>query len=163
MMLRWFKLYKNQYIGFWVLGVVLFVLQEVPYIVMPLFRLADNPIMHMQESSQILNICEKILGSLCVAVMCFVVHEKATVFSTGKGIRKAAFVSAAVILLLNFFGWGLYYSGYQAVWVMMFFMVALPPLYYAAIGVWRENPILSITAIAFEIVHVVHVYGNLTM
>ena len=50
-MVRWFKLFGDQYLGFWGLGLVLFVLQEVPYIVMPFFPLETNPIMQMTETS----------------------------------------------------------------------------------------------------------------
>lgn len=70
-MVKWIKLFKNQYLGFWIGGVVLFVLQEVPYLIMPLLKLRTNPIMNMQESSVVLNTCEKILGSLCIALMAF--------------------------------------------------------------------------------------------
>ncbi|MBP3880901.1 MAG: hypothetical protein J6E40_01770 [Lachnospiraceae bacterium] len=34
-MVRWFKLFDHQYFGFWVLGLVLFAIQEIPYMVMP--------------------------------------------------------------------------------------------------------------------------------
>ena len=111
----------------------------------------------------ILGILEKILGSLCIAVMIFVVQENASLFSVGNGISKVGFISAIVILLLNFFGWGLYFNGYQSLGVMMFFIVVLPPLYYVCIGLWRENWILLVTGGIFEIVHFVHVYGNLRM
>ena len=30
-MVRWFKLLGNQYLGFWILGLVLFAIQEIPY------------------------------------------------------------------------------------------------------------------------------------
>ncbi len=80
-MVRWVKLFKNQYLGFWVLGLVLFAAQEIPYMVMPFLELETNPIMNMDESSVVLNILEKILGSLCVAVMTFIVKEKSVLFS----------------------------------------------------------------------------------
>ena len=151
-MIKWIRIGGNQYLGFWILGLILFALQEVPYMVM-----------NMQESSVILGILEKILGSLCIAVMIFVVQENASLFSVGNGISKVGFISAIVILLLNFFGWGLYFNGYQSLGVMMFFIVVLPPLYYVCIGLWRENWILLVTGGIFEIVHFVHVYGNLRM
>ena len=34
-MVRWFELFGDQYFGFWVPGVVLFAIQEIPYMVMP--------------------------------------------------------------------------------------------------------------------------------
>lgn len=160
-MFRWLKIFGDQYIGFWILGIVLFALQEVPYMVMPLLNLENNPIMDMQESSVILDICEKVLGSLCIALMTFVVQKNTPMFSMGSGICKVGFFSAIIVLLLNFVGWGLYFNGHQSLGIMMFFIVVLPPLYYACIGLWRKNWILLITGIAFEIVHFIHVYGNL--
>lgn len=162
-MFKWIKLFGNQYIGFWILGLVCFALQEIPYMVMPLFKLVNNPIMNMQESSVILDICEKVLGSLCIVIMVFIVHDNASVFSIGDGICRIGFISAVIVLLLNFIGWGLYFNGHQSFGVMMFFIVVLPPLYYVCIGLWRENPILFFAGIVFEIVHFAHVYGNLKM
>ncbi len=149
--------------GFWILGLILFALQEVPYMLMSLFKLESNPIMNMQESSMILDIIEKILGFLCVVIMTFVVQKNASLFSVESGISKLGFILAVVVLLLNFFGWGLYFYGYQSLEIMMFFIVALPPLYYVCIGLWRENWVLLVTGALFEIVHFIHVYGNLKM
>lgn len=160
-MFRWAKIFADQYIGFWILGVVLFALQEVPYLVMSFVKLESNPIMNMQESSVILEISEKMLGTLCIVIMTFIVQENAPVFRVGSGICKAGFFFMMIILLLNYIGWGLYFKGYQSLGMMMFFIVVLPPLYYVCIGLWRENWILLITGIAFEIVHFIHVYGNL--
>ncbi len=160
-MIKWIKIYGTQYFGFWVFGLILFALQEVPYMVMPLLKLENNPIMNMQESSIILDRIEKILGSLCIAIMTFVVQENASLFRIGSGISKIGFISAAAVLLLNFFGWGLYFYGFQSLGIMMFFIVALPPLYYVCIGLWRQNWILLATGAVFEIVHFIHVYMNL--
>jgi len=162
MVVKWFRVFGDQYIGFWASGILFFVLQEVPYMIMPLFQLENNPIMNMQESSAILNICEKVLGSLCIAIMVFIVRDIPQ-FSAGTGICKIGFILAVTVLLLNYFGWVLYFRGYQSIAVMMIFMVALPPLYYVCIGLWRGNWILSITGAAFEIVHFIHVYGSLKM
>lgn len=160
-MFKWFRFFGNHYIGFWSLGIILFVLQEVPYIVMPLFKLESNPIMNMRESSAVLDVCEKILGSLCIAVMTFVVEENTPFFKVGSGICKVCFFLMIIVLLLNFVGWGLYFNGHQSLGIIMFFIVMLPPLYYVCIGLWRENWILLTTGVLFEIVHFIHVYGNL--
>ena len=148
-MVKWIKLFSNQYLGFWLLGLVLFAIQEIPYMVMPLLKLKTNPIMNMTETSPCLDILEKILGSLCIALMVFIVNK--------------AFISMIVVLLLNFIGWGLYFKGYQSIGIMMFFIVFLPPLYYIFIGIWRQNWILVYTGIAFLFVHTIHVYKNLTL
>ena len=73
-MVRWIKLFRDQYLGFWVPGLVLFALQEIPYILMPLFHPETNPIMDMTETSAVLDVCEKILGSLCIAIMYRALH-----------------------------------------------------------------------------------------
>ena len=160
-MVRWLKLFGDQYFGFWILGLVLFAIQEIPYMVMPIFHLETNPIMNMAESSAALDVCEKILGSLCIALMIFVVHKDAVLFSISEGRERLFFALAMIILLTNFLGWGLYFMGRQSIFVMMFFIVLMPPLYYAAIGLWRKNVPLAVTGVVFLAVHFAHVYGNL--
>ena len=160
-MVRWVRIIKNQYLGFWALGLLLFVLQEIPYLVMPFFRLDANPIMNMTETSAALDVCEKILGSLCIFLMVFIVHGDAVFFSVGSRREKLFFALAAVVLLLNFFGWGLYYGGHQSVLVMMLFIVVMPPLYYIAAGLWRRNVPLAAAGTVFLAVHFMHVLGNL--
>ena len=38
-MVRWIKLFRDQYLGFWALGLLLFALQEIPYMVMPIIHM----------------------------------------------------------------------------------------------------------------------------
>lgn len=162
-MAKFFRLFGNQYLGFWVLGLVLFAVQEIPYMVMPLLKLEANPIMNMKESSVILDVFEKILGSSCVAFMIFIVHKESSLFSIANGKEKLFFSLSVIVLLLNFIGWAIYFSGYQSVFVMMFFIVLLPPLYYVFIGLWRSNILLTVTGGVFLIVHFIHVLGNLKL
>lgn len=162
-MLKWIKIFDNQYVGFWVLGLILFLIQEMPYMVMPLFKLETNPIMNMQESSVVLNVCEKILGSSCIAFMTFIVCDEKKIFSISDPKELLFFCIAVGIILLNFLGWYLYFIGYQSIFVMMFFIVVLPPLYYVFVGLWRNNIILTVTGCIFLVVHFIHVLGNLKM
>ena len=161
-MVRWFRLFGDQYLGFWMPGLVLFAVQEIPYMLMPLFRLEKNPIMNMTETSAVLDALEKIFGSLCIALMVFVIHKNAALFTVSNGREKLFFTLAAVILLANFFGWALYFTGHQSNLVMMFFIVTMPPLYYVAIGLWRQNTPLAVTGTVFLAVHFFHVLGNLS-
>lgn len=160
-MVRWFKLLEDQYLGFWLPGLILFVIQEIPYILMPLFHPETNPIMNMTETSAALDFCEKFLGSLCIALMIFVIHKDALAFSVANGREKLFFILAVVILLASFFGWALYFTGHQSIFVMLFFIVTMPPLYYVAIGLWRQNTPLAVTGAVFLAVHFFHVLGNL--
>ena len=162
-MCKWVRLSGKQYLGFWVLGLVLFALRELPYLVMPFVRLEKNPIMQMPESSLFLERCEKVLGSLCIALMVFVVHKNAALFSLRTGREQLFFGLAMGALLLNFFGWALYFTGHQSLPVMMLFIVALPPLFYVLVGLWRNNIPLVCTGSIFLAVHFIHVLGNLKM
>ena len=161
-MVRWFKLFGDQYLGFWLPGLVLFLLQEVPYMVMPLFHPETNPIMQMTETSMTLDLCEKILGSMCIALMVFVVHKDAVLFSAAGGRERLFFLLTVILLLTNYCGWALYYAGHQSVLIMMLFIVAIPPLFYVAISLWRQNIPLTVTGLIFFAVHFIHVLGNLT-
>ena len=160
-MVKWVKLFGNQYLGFWILGVALFVIQETPYMIMPFLKLESNPIMSMQESSIILDVCEKILGSMCIAMMTFIVHKDSVCFSIANSREQIFFSLTVIVLLLNFIGWAFYFAGHQSVFVMLFFIVLLPPLYYVFIGLWRNNTILIITGSLFLIIHFIHVLDNL--
>ncbi len=162
-MVRWFRLFDQQYLGFWALGLLLFIVQELPYLAMPLFRLDTNPIMTMSESSLLLERCEKLLGSLCIALMLFVVHREAVFFSAKPGQERLFFWLVVLVLLANFFGWALYFTGHQTLFVMLAFIVAMPPLFYVIIGLWRNNTPLSVCGSVFLTVHFVHVLGNLRM
>lgn len=162
-MFKFFKIFGNQYLGFWVLGLALFVVQEIPYMIMPLFKLETNPIMNMRESSVVLDAAEKILGSLCIALMIFIVHKDSKLFSVTDGRERLFFILTVLVLLLNFIGWAFYFGGHQSVFVMMFFIVLMPPLYYVFIGLWRNNIILTVMGGIFLIVHFVHVLGNLKL
>ena len=160
-MVRWIKLSGNQYLGFWGLGLILFAVQEIPYILMPLFHLETNLLMNMTETSVTLDILEKIFGSLCIVLMIFIIHKNAALFSVSGSREKLYFTIAVIVLLINFFGWALYFTGHQSNLVMMLFIVSMPPLYYAAIGLWRQNTPLAVTGAVFLAVHFFHVLGNL--
>lgn len=162
-MVKFFKLFGDQYLGSRVLGLALFAIQEIPYMAMPLFKLETNPIMDMKESSVILEILEKILGSACVAFMIFIVHKESILFSITDGKENLFFSLSALVLLLNFIGWAVYFGGHQSVFVMMFFIVLMPPLYYVFTGLWRNNILLTVTGGIFLIIHFVHVFGNLRL
>lgn len=161
-MLYWVKIYGNEYFGFWTLGLLFFALQEVPYILMPLFHLETNPIMNMSETSTTLDLLEKMAGIACVGLMLFLVHKEETFFSVSNTREKFFFILAMAILVANYIGWILYFTGHQSIAIMMIFLVALPPLYYTAIGLWRHNTPLTIVSVIFFVIHAVHVYGNLS-
>lgn len=161
-MIRWKKLFGNQYLGFWVVGLLLFAAQELPYMIMPLLDLTENPLMNMPESSIPMDIAEKVLGSLCIVFMILLVQGEAETFSAKPGRERCLFGAVVAVLLCNYFGWLLYFTGHQSLQVILFYLVILPPVYYVLIGLWRKHGILTVTGSIFLVVHVVHVFNNLS-
>lgn len=160
-MFKWFKIVKNQYCGLWLIGLLLFAIQEIPYMVMPLIPIETNPVMEMPANLLFLDICEKIFGVLCVVVMVLIVNKDNKIFSV-KTKNEIAFFSVAVgVIVLNFIGWILYFCGLQSVAVMIVFIFVLPPLYYLFIGLWRKNYFLVAVSGMFLIIHLSNAFVNL--
>ncbi len=160
-MVKWLRLTKNQYFGLFLLGFAFFLLQELPYIVMPLMPLTTNPLMEMQDKSIVLNALEKLLGISCILVMLFLVREDAKWFSLNDP-RQIAFFGVAMAAIVGYFiGWGFYFSGFQSRALILCTLVALPPLYYAFIGLWRKNYVLAVLGGMFMITHISNVWNNM--
>lgn len=159
-MVKWLRLTKNQYLGFFALGLVCFLLQELPYLVMPFIRMPFNPLMDMQDASFLLNLTEKILGSSCIAVMLFLVRGDATWFSLRSPRERLFFCMALGALAGYYVGWILYFCGEQSLALILCALVALPPLYYAFIGLWRKNDPLAVLGCLFLIAHLANVWHN---
>ena len=160
-MVKWFRITKNQYFGLFALGFALFALQELPYIVMPWIPLASNPLMEMQDKSMLLNAIEKVFGVSCILVMLFLVRGDAKWFSLSPGKEKACFCIAALAIAGYFIGWAFYFKGYQSLPLILCLLVAMPPVYYAFIGLWRSNYPLAILGGMFLIAHIANVWNNL--
>ena len=160
-MVKWFRVTQNHYLGFFALGLAFFVLQELPYIAMPLIPLQSNPLMEMQDKSAILNIVEKVLGISCIISMLFLVRSDSKWFSLNTS-RETVFFTIAMIALIGYYiGWILYFCGFQSIMIMLCFLVALPPIYYTFIGLWRRNYILVGLGSAFLLAHISNVWNNL--
>ena len=160
-MVKWFRLTQNQYLGFFALGLVFFVLQELPYIVMPLISLQSNPLMDMQDKSVILNVIEKVLGVSCIIVMLFLVRGDVKWFSLSTS-REIFFFSIAMLAIIGYFaGWIFYCCGFQGLPLILCSLVALPPVYYTFIGLWRGNYVLTVLGCMFLLAHISNVWNNL--
>ena len=160
-MAKWFRITKKQYVGFFALGLAFFALQELPYIIMPLLSIQPNPLIEMQDRSVFLNAVEKVLGVSCIVFMLFLVRENARWFSLGTKKEKTYFIVAMAAILGYFVGWTLYFNGFQSVPLILCTLVALPPIYYTFIGLWRCNSFLAICGVAFFLAHITNVWNNL--
>jgi len=160
-MVKWFKITRNQYFGFFTFGVVFFILQQLPYIIMPLVPLETNVLMEMEDKIATLNIIEKILGISCIFVMCLIVRADAKRFSLQTKTEKINFSIAMAAIGAYYIGWVFYFCGYQGLALILTLLVAMPPIYYTFIGMWRKNYLLSIIGAVFLAIHIANVWVNL--
>ena len=83
-------------------------------------------------------------------------------FGAGSQLGSGSLVESATVLSdattpLLIGGW------LSQLLVMLTFIVAMPPLFYVFIGLWRANTPLTVCGCMFLAVHFVHVLGNLRM
>ena len=159
-MIKIAHLYKNYYLGISFIGIIAFVIQEIPYMIMPLVKPESNPIMNMQDESKLLQIIQGVLGTLSMVLLMLIVRDDVSFFSIETSRDKAFFVSTLVMILFNFIGWTLYYTGHQISWVIVISQFAVVPLYYLFFGLWKYNYPLVMTAAMFFAIHTINGYMN---
>lgn len=74
-MLKFTHLFKNYYLGISFIGIAAFVIQEIPYIVMPLIRPASNPIMNMPNEVKWMETVQGIFGMLSMVLLILIVRD----------------------------------------------------------------------------------------
>ncbi len=159
-MIKIAHLYKNYYLGISFIGIIAFVIQEIPYMIMPLVKPESNPIMNMQDESKLLQIIQGVLGTLSMVLLMLIVRDDVSFFSIETSRDKVFFVSTLVMILFNFIGWTLYYTGHQISWVIVISQFAVVPLYYLFFGLWKYNYPLVMTAAMFFAIHTINGYMN---
>lgn len=159
-MLRFLRLFKHYYFGISFIGIAAFVLQEIPYIVMPLIKLPSNPIMNMQKGIKWLDIVQGVFGVLSMILLMMIVRDDVKVFSIAAPKEKFFFFLTAAMLLINFAGWFFYYMGNQYGWLIVLTQFAVVPLYYLFYGLWMKNYLLVLTAVPFFVIHTINGYIN---
>lgn len=159
-MIKFVHLFKNYYLGISFIGIVAFVIQEIPYIIMPLIKPASNPIMNMQNEIKWIETIQGILGMLSMILLMLIVRDDVKSFSITTTKDKAFFVSTVFMILINFAGWIFYYLGYQYGWLIVICQFAVVPLYYLFFGLWKSNYLLVGTATLFFIIHTINGFLN---
>ncbi len=155
-MLKFVPLFKNYYLGISFIGIAAFVIQELPYIVMPLIRPVSNPIMNMQNEIKWIGMLQGIFGMLSMILLMLIVRDDVKLMPIETAKEKAFLFLAVLMILINFIGWALYYMGYQYGWLIVISQFAVVPLYYLFIGLWKSNYLLVVTAVPFFVIHTVN-------
>ncbi|MCL2156844.1 MAG: hypothetical protein FWH54_02350 [Methanobrevibacter sp.] len=158
--IKWVKIYKNIWLGLFGLGFILFFIQEIPYLIMPFIKLANNPLMEMVDTYPLLNIFEKIIGISTVISMIFLVNSNTNEISHDL-VKTRIFFSMSIISLLGYYiGWVFYFNGFQGLPIVLILLTGCAPLYYTSIGLWRKNYILVLLGILFLFVHLANVWTS---
>ena len=127
---------------------------------MPFINLVNNPLMEMIDTYQVLNIIEKVLGVSTVISMIFLVNSSAKGFSIDS-VKEKVFLFLSILLLLGYYiSWIFYFSGHHELSFVLITLVSFVPLYYASIGLWRNNYILVFIAILFLFAHIANVWTS---
>ncbi|MDR1386733.1 MAG: hypothetical protein LBJ44_03910 [Propionibacteriaceae bacterium] len=155
-MLRWLRLTKDHYLGLFALGLVVLALQEIPYVIdaTGLIPLGSNPLMEMTDQLWWLSAAEKIIGLGCVVVMLFLVRADDVWFSAATRRERFCLAVAVAALVAYYAGWIAYFSGHQSPGIMIGLLIAMQPISFCAIGLWRRNLVLSVLAVVFLVTHV---------
>jgi hypothetical protein len=91
----------------------------------------------------------------------FLVRNSADCFSLS-GKSKRLFFTVAMLALLGYFiGWVFYWNGNHSLALILGALVALPPIYYASLGLWRGNTPLAVMGAVFLATHLSNVWNNL--
>ena len=131
-MLKFTHLFKNYYLGVSVIGIIAFMIQEIP--IMPLVKPVHNPIMNMQNEIEWIVTIQNILGVLTMALLMLIVRDDVGLFSLKTTKEKTFFALTVLMLLINFIGWTAYYLGYQYGWLIVISQFMAVPLYYLFYG-----------------------------
>ena len=159
-MIKWIKLYKNTWFGIFILGIVFILIQEIPYFIMPFIKLKSNPLMDMIATHSVLEILEKSLGISTIVSMVFIIDTNQKWFSLSSKKEKTLFFTSIALLFGYYIGWVFYFNGYQSLSLVLTLLVALPPLYYITLGLWRNNYITAILGILFFFAHLANVWTS---
>lgn len=86
-MLKFVYLFKNYYLGISFIGIVAFIIQQIPYIIMPLIKPASNPIMNMQNEIKWIETIQGILGMLSMIFLSLIFALISTCNHGGNNIK----------------------------------------------------------------------------
>ena len=108
-MIKFLHLFKNYYLGISFIGIAAFVIQEIPYIVMPLIKPASNPIMNMQNEMKWIETVQGIFGILSMILLMLIVRDDVKLIPRETTKEKTFLFLMILMILINFIGWILYY------------------------------------------------------
>ena len=155
-MLKFVRLFKHYYWGISFIGIAAFVIQEIPYIIMPLIKPESNPIMNMQSEIKWIETVQGIFGLLSMILLMMIVRDDVGAFSLANSRERILFLLVILMIAINFVGWAFYYAGHQHGWLIVLSQFAVVPLYYLFFGLWKKNYLLVGAVTPFFLIHTIN-------
>ena len=155
-MFKFVHLFKHYFFGLSFIGIAAFVIQEIPYLIMPLIKPESNPIMNMQNEIKWIETVQGLLGILSMILLMLIVRDDVGFFSLSTSRENAFFLLTILMIVINFVGWAFYYAGYQYGWLIVLSQFAVVPLYYLFFGLWNSNYLLVGVAVPFFLIHTIN-------
>lgn len=154
--MKFTHLFKHFYFGISFIGIAAFMIQEIPYIVMPLIKPASNPIMSVTSEIEWIETVQGLFGILSMVVLMLIVRDDIKPIPRETAKDKTFLFLMVMMILINYVGWTLYYMGHQYGWLIMISQFAAVPLYYLFFGLWKSNYLLVGTAVPFFVIHTIN-------
>ena len=154
--MKFTHLFKHFYFGISFIGIAAFMIQEIPYIVMPLIKPASNPIMSMTSEIEWIETVQGLFGILSTVVLMLIVRDDIKPIPRETAKDKTFLFLMVMMILINYVGWTLYYMGHQYGWLIIISQFAAVPLYYLFFGLWKSNYLLVGTAVPFFVIHTIN-------
>jgi hypothetical protein len=140
---------KKYKVGFSVIGLLAFALQELPYLPWLLFPPTNNPLADNPAANPVLGALEGVGGVLTIALLILVIRKG----ELKTDFKDSFFIISACLLGLYYACWIAYFAGFTSSWLIVFGLSAPVPLYYLCAALWRKNYFASVTATVFFIGH----------
>ena len=154
--MKFTHLFKHFYFGISFIGIAAFMIQEIPYIVMPLIKPASNPIMSMASGIEWIETVQGVFGILSMVVLMLIVRDDIKPIPRETAKDKTFLFLMVMMILINYVGWTLYYMGHQYGWLIIISQFVAVPLYYLFFGLWKSNYLLVGTAVPFFVIHTIN-------
>ena len=155
-MLKFIHLFKHYYLGISFIGITAFVIQEIPYMIMPLIKPESNPIMNMQNGIKWIETVQGFFGVLSMILLMLIIRDDVIAFSLTTSKDKVFFLLTVLMIAINFVGWAFYFAGHQFGWLIVLSQFAAVPLYYLFFGLWKSNYLLVGAAVPFFLIHTIN-------
>ncbi|MBP5489960.1 MAG: hypothetical protein J6Y10_05110, partial [Lachnospiraceae bacterium] len=101
-MIKFLHLFKNYYLGISFIGIAAFVIQEIPYIVMPLIKPESNPIMNRSNEITWIGTVQGIFGVLSMILLMLIVRDDVKLIPKETTKEKIFLFLMILMILINF-------------------------------------------------------------